>query len=112
VEESDIRTKDSPHCPVGGGHRQFQPPMVAFLKGDAQLLFQYPQIHCVLQMEVIGVRRIKAGLWPAGVSTVQNGGQVHRGRPLVDGGLPYPQQVGAAYQLVHRAHPKPGHMLP
>ena len=86
--------------------------MVTFLKGDAQLLFQYPQIHCVLQMEVIGVRRIKAGLWPAGVSTVQNGGQVHRGRPLVDGGLPDPQQVGAAYQLVHRAHPKPGHMLP
>lgn len=43
---------------------------------------------------------------------IQNGGQVHRGGPLVDGVLPHLQQVGAAHQLVHGTHPQAGHVLP
>ena len=99
--------------PVGTGDGDVHRPLLPLLQRPLHLLQQDPHVHRLLQLEVIGVRGVEMALDLRPFKrVVQNGGQVHRGGPLVDGVLPHLQQVGAAHQLVHGTHPQAGHVLP
>ena len=110
VFAGDLAAKDGTKGAVYVGN--IQADVLGSLAAQLELLHQHLHVQRVFQMEVVAVLFDKVDIAVCNGGVVQDAVQIQLRCTAAGGSGLDPQQIGAAYQLVHGAHAKLCHVLP